>query len=37
MDSRKMLLMNLYAGQQWRWRHGEQSCGHSGEGQGGMN
>ena len=23
-----MLLMNLFAGQQWRCRHREQTCGH---------
>ena len=30
MESRKMVLMNLFAGQQWRWRYKEQTCGHSG-------
>ena len=30
MKSRKMVLMNLSAGQQWRCRHREQTCGHSG-------
>ena len=30
MDCRKMVIMNLFAGQQWRWRHREQTCGHSG-------
>ena len=29
MESRKMLLMNLFAGQQWRQRRREQTCGHS--------
>ena len=29
MESRKMVLMNLFAGQQWRRRHREQICGHS--------
>ena len=29
MDSIKILLMNLFAGQQWRRRHGEKTCGHS--------
>ena len=29
MDSRKMVLMNLFAGQQWRRRHRDQICGHS--------
>ena len=27
MESIKMVLMNLFAGQQWRCRHGEQTCG----------
>ena len=30
MGSRKMVLMNLIAGQQGRRRHREQTCGHSG-------
>ena len=30
MESRKMVLMNLFAGQRWRCRHGEQTCEHSG-------
>ena len=30
MESRKMVLMNLFSGQQWRYRHREQTCGHSG-------
>ena len=30
MESRKMLLMNILAGQQWRGRHREQTCRHSG-------
>ena len=25
-----MVLMNLFAGQQWRYRHRDQACGHSG-------
>ena len=25
-----MVLMNLFAGQQWRRRHTKQTCGHSG-------
>ena len=25
-----MVLVNLFVGQQWRHRHGEQMCGHSG-------
>ena len=29
MESRKMILMNLFAGQEWRHRHREQTCGHS--------
>ena len=28
MESRKMVLMNLFAGQQWRNRHREQTYGH---------
>ena len=28
MESRKMVLMNLIAGQQWRCRHSEQTYGH---------
>ena len=34
MGSRKMVLMTLYAGQQWGHRHGEQTCRHSGDGRG---
>lgn len=30
MESRKKVLMNLFAGQQWRHEHREQTCGHSG-------
>ena len=30
-----MELMNLSAGRQWRCRHREQTCAHSGEGEGG--
>ena len=30
MESRKMVLMNLFAGQQWRHSHTEQACGHNG-------
>ena len=37
MESRKMVLMNLSAGWQWRHRHRDQTCGHRGEGEGGMN
>ena len=28
MKSKKMALMNLFSGQQWRNRHREQPCGH---------
>ena len=28
MESRKMVLRNLFSGQQWRNRHREQPCGH---------
>ena len=28
MESRKIVLMNLSADQQWRQRHREQTCGH---------
>ena len=28
MESRKIVLMSLYAGQQWKCRHSEQICGH---------
>ena len=31
MESRKMVLMKLFAGQQWRPRHREQTYGHVGE------
>ena len=35
MESRKMVLMNLFIGQQRRYRHREQTCGHSrGKGEG---
>ena len=30
MESRKMVQMNVFAGQQWRSRHRKQTCGHSG-------
>ena len=30
MESRKVVLMNLFARQQWRYRLREQTCGHSG-------
>ena len=29
MEPRKMVLMNLFAGQQWRHRHREQTYGHN--------
>ena len=35
MESRKMVRMNLFAGQRWRCRHGEQTCEHSGGRRGG--
>ena len=28
MESRKMVLMDLFSGQQWRLRHREQTYGH---------
>ena len=34
MESRKILLMNLFARQQWIRRHREQTCGHSRERRG---
>ena len=34
MESRKMALMNLFSGQQWRNRHKEQTYGHGGRGEG---
>ena len=38
MESRKTVLMNLFAGQQWKRRHREQACGRRvGEEEGGMN
>ena len=30
MESRKMVLVNPFAGQQWRHRHRKQACEHSG-------
>ena len=33
MESRKMVLMNLFAGQEWRFRHREQTYGHGGRGE----
>ena len=32
MESRKMVLMNLFAGQQWRCKHRGQSYGHGEQG-----
>ena len=37
MESRKMVLMNLSAGEQWRHRHREQTCRHSGGKEGRAN
>ena len=34
MESRKMVLMKLFAGQQWRHRQREQTCGHNVGGRG---
>ena len=31
MESKKMALMNLFSGQQWRNRHREQTYGHGGK------
>ena len=31
MESRKIILMKLSTGQQWKHRHREQTSGHSGE------
>ena len=36
-ESRKMVLMSLFAGKRWRCRHREWTCGYTGEGKGGMN
>jgi len=36
IESRKMVPMNLSAGQLWRPRHREQTCGHRVEGEGEM-
>ena len=35
MESRKMVLKNLFTGQQWRNRHSEQTYGHGERGGGG--
>ena len=37
MESRKMVQVNLFAGQEQRHRHREWTCGHGGEGEGGTN
>ena len=37
MEYRKIIPMNLTAGQQWRCRHREETCAHRGEGEGGMS
>ena len=29
MESRKIALMNLFAGKEWRHRHREWTCGHN--------
>ena len=34
MESKKIVLMNLFVRQQWRCRHRKQTCGHRG-GEGG--
>ena len=31
MESRKMVLMDLFAGKEWRLRYREWTCGHSGK------
>ena len=28
MESRKIILMNLFTGKEWRCRHRKQTCGH---------
>ena len=28
MEAKKVVLMKLFAGQQWRYRHRELTCGH---------
>ena len=37
MESGKMVLMNLFAGKEWRLRHREWPCGHSRGGREGMD
>ena len=34
MESRKIILMNLFTGKEWRCRHRKQTCGHRGERRG---
>ena len=36
VESRKMILMNIVPGQEWRCRLREWTCGHRREGEGGM-
>ena len=36
MESRKMVLVKLFAGQQWRCKQTEQTYGHSGWGEEGV-
>ena len=36
MESRKMVPINLFTGQQWRNRHREQTYGHKGRGEEGQ-
>ena len=33
----KMVLMNLFAGKEWRYRHREWTCAHNGGGESGTN
>ena len=37
MESRKMILMKLFSGKEWRHKCREWTCGHNGEGDGGTN
>ena len=37
MESRKIILMKLFSGKEWRPKCREWTCGHSGEGQVGMS
>ena len=34
METRKLAVMNLFAGKKWKCRHREWTCGHSGERRG---